>query len=481
MIQSANPFSARIIDVEMAKFNGADKMSIMPQVVEVVIYQSVFSPVMRATLAVHDLVNLIGNYPISGEESITITLDQDSEDKPYSSTKRSLKFIISGIEKLTADDAGRSMTYLIQLDSFEAYVNAKTKISHAYKDSVEEIIKSILQDYLKTDKKFKLYSDTKKSRDLVVPNMRPFAAIKWLCKFAVSAEPEKYYNHVFYESMNATSQDMQLAREPGGGAGSLSGGFIFKALQKPVYRGAVDDSAYSAAQDKPYYYLSNIEAVRNSPELYKNLQADGFAENRAILNLKYNKRFAGLEKIIGGYMENEYVEINLLQKDHKITRTTVKEAFNPLGIGLLNTSPYIDDVINHDDKEETSGRVRYEINNYDDLNQPSLRDKFGRSIRSTIAFNQLDFYIGVHTDFNFSPGDLIYLKIADIQGFNGVEQDKYISGYFIITEIKNIIRPSGETSTVLRVNKDSYNNGLFQQNLLNPQSPAVPSFGGGVR
>jgi hypothetical protein len=478
MIRSNNPFSARILDIQMTKFNNTDKMSILPQVIELVVYQSVFSPIMRATLAIHDLVNLIGNYPISGEEIVEIILDQDSDMDAYGSKRRRLKFIVSGIEKLIVDDAARSMTYLIQLDSYEAFENAKTKVSHAYKDNIENMISSVLTNYLKSDKKITIYTDTKKTRDLIIPNLRPFAAIKWLCKFAVSTDPEKYYTHVFFESMNGGNLDATNIREGGGGTSEITPGFIFKSLQKPTYRGNVDAVALNNSRNEPYFYLSNIESIRNSPDLYKNLSARGFQENKAILDLKYNKRFAGLEKIIGGYIENEYVEINMLQKDFKITKTTIKDTFNSLHVGKLNTENYIDDIISNDDLAETSGRVRYEINNYDDLNQPSLRDKFGKAMRSMIAYNQIDLYVGIHTDLNLCPGDLIYLNIADVHGFNAVEQDKYISGHYIITEIKNIIRTSGETSTVLRVNKDSYVNTLFENSLLKIDSPVSPTFGG---
>ena len=478
MIQSATPFSARILAVQMTKYNGADVMSIMPQVVEILIYQSVFSPIMRATLAVHDLVNLIGNYPISGEETIEILLDQDSDIDPHGSKRRRLKFIVSGIEKLTVGDTGRSMTYLMQLDSYEAFENAKNTISHAYKDDIESIISSVLTNYLSSNKKFTIYSDTKKTRDIIIPSLRPFAAIKWLCKFAVSADPEKYYSHVFFESMNGGNLNDTNVREGGGGTSEITPGFIFKSLQKPTFRGAVEADALKLSAEQKYFYLSNIEATRNSPDLYKNLTARGFQENRAILDIKYNKRFAGLEKVIGGYVENEYVEINMLQKDFKVTKTTIKDSFNPLHAGKLNTDPYITNLLAHDERQETASRIRYEINNYDDLNQPSLRDKFGRSIRSMIAFNQIDLYINVHTDFNLCPGDLIYLNIADAQGFNTVEEDKYLSGYYIITEIKNLVRPSGETATTLRVNKDSYTNSLFENSLLKLDAPAAPSFGG---
>lgn len=468
MTDSPNPFTARVLDIQMTKFNGSDPMGIMPQVMELNIYQSVFSPIIKAELVLNDLINIPGNYPISNEEYITITLDQDSGTEPYERQKFELKFIVVSLEKITVDDTGRSMAYVMQLDSVEAFVNAKTRISKAYKDTIEKMIESIVVDYLKSDKKLNLIADTKKSRDLVVPLLRPFAALNWMCKFAVSAEPEKYYTHMFFESMAAGD---------GFEGGSMKPGFVFKALQRPSFKGALDGAAIDSAALQPYFYVSNIEAVRNSPALMKSLMSRGFSESRSILSVKMNKRYAGLEKIIGGYFENEYFEINMLQKDYKITKTSLRDSFNSLYVNKLNTQPYIDDIIDFDDKDETSPRVKYVVNNYDDVNQPSLRDKWGRGARSLFAHGQINLTISIPTDFMLRPGDLIYLNLPDVHGFQTIEEEKYISGLFTICEIKNTLRVNGDTVTVLKINKDSYLNSILEKTLFAPDT-AAPAFGG---
>jgi len=467
MTDSANPFTARVVDIQMTKFNGGDPMGIMPQVMELNIYQSVFSPIIKAELVINDLINILGNYPISNEEYITITLDQDSGIEPNERQKFELKFVIVSVEKIVVDDAGRSMAYVMQLDSVEAFVNAKTKISKAYKDTIEKMIESIVTEYLKSDKKLNILADTKKSRDLVVPLLRPFAALNWMCKFAVSAESEKHYTHMFFESMAAGD---------GFEGGSMKPGFVFKALQRPSFRGALDEAAINSAAVQPYFYISNIEAVRNSPAQMKSLMSRGFSEARSVLSVKLNKRYAGLEKIIGGYFENEYVEINMLQKDHKITKTSLRDSFNSLYVNKLNTQPYIDDVIDFDDRDETAPRTKYIINNYDDLNQPSLRDKWGRGTRSLFAYGQINLTISIPTDFLLRPGDLIYLNLPDVHGFQTIDDEKYISGLFTICEIKNTLRVNGDTVTVLKINKDSYLNSLFEKTLFAPDS-ASPAFG----
>lgn len=473
-----NPFNVKLIDVVITKFNNTDRMSIMPQVVEFVLFQSIFSPVLKAQLAILDGINLLNNYPLTGEEKVEITFEQGS-DNQYDDISFTTKFVITGVNNIHPSDSGRELAYFIELDSEEAFVNAKTKVSHAYYDSIENIMENILQDYLKTDKQFYKFGNiseqtneyliTKKTRSLIVPNLRPFAALKWLSGMAVSAEPDKYYSHVFYESLNVGEYKAQV---------NSKSGFVFKSLQRPSFKGLDNEVAISQCKKEQYFYVDNIDAVLANPERFKALQNQGFDITRSILSLKYNKRYSTLEKIIGGYYENEYVEINMLQKDHKITRSTINDGFNSLQFGKLNTENYINSIINQDERSETSARVKYVINNFDDLNQPSLRDKFGKAARSFFAMSQVDISAGVPTDLTLRPGDVFYANLPEHQGFNDVDIDKYISGYFIISEIKNVIRPSGETATLLRINKDSYLNSLFESSLYNLTNNA--SIRGGV-
>lgn len=437
---NTNPFNVRLVDVVITKFNGTERLSIVPQVVEFVVYQSVFSPVMKASLVVNDYINLLNNYPLVGEETVEVTVTQLSDQGENFELMFKMEYVISAIKDISVNSTNRQLVYVIDLVSKEAFNNAKTRISKAYSTNIEEMIVDVAKKYLKTDKEINVIGNTKKSRNLIIPNLAPFNALAWLSKFAISEDPAKYYTYCFFEHFIQQK---------------VTTGFTFKPLQRNTWRGAVDQLARTAAKDNPYFYVSNIEIIKNNKQAFLNLVSKGYSEDRSILSLKFNKRYSTLEKIIGGYFENEFVEINLLQKDHKITRKTIKDNTNTLEAGKQNTDQYIDDVINHDIRSETSGRIKYLINNYDDINQPSFRDKFGQHAISYLAYSQIDLSVGVHTDLLLRPGDLFYADIPEFHGFEDVRTDDYLTGYFMISEIKNVIRPSGETSTLLRINKDS--------------------------
>jgi hypothetical protein len=452
MNSSSNPFNAKLENVVITKFDGSDKMSLMPQVAEFTLYQSIFSPLLTADIVFVDGIGLMNNYPLSGEEKIEVEIIQLGEEVAgtgQTNFTRLLTFVISAIKEISVDDDGRNMTFIMQLISYDAFINAKTRVSHAYNENIETMIKKVYDDYIiknRNDPKpkvLKIFEDTQKVRKLVIPNIKPFDAISWLCKYAISKEPEKYYTHMFYETIE---------------------NYTFKALQKLTFRDKEDRDAIDAASKEKYIYVGDISLVRNNPAALKSLEERGYSDSRIINDLKINKRYSSFEKILGGYFENELVEINMLKNDYKITRKELQYAdqtFNTINpMKGYNTSKYIEDIKDEFTEPETSARIRYLINNYDDENQPSFRDKFGRSAMSFLAYQQVDISIAVNTNLLMRVGDLLFIELPEFHGFNLNDADKYLSGYYVISEIKTVMRQGGFSASYVRINRDSFTNNL---------------------
>jgi hypothetical protein len=125
-----------------------------------------------------------------------------------------------------------------------------------------------------------------------------------------------------------------------------------------------------------------------------------------------------------------------------------------------NTSEYISNVIKEYDEPESSPRVRYLVNNFDDSNQPSFRDKFGKSARSFLAHQQVDLTISISPNLLHRPGDLIWVELPEFHGFNTNKDDDYLSGLFVTSEIKTVMRSGGRAQTYMRINKDAFSTNL---------------------
>lgn len=449
-----NPFGVILRDVRIKKFDGSYEMSIRPQVAEFVLYQSIFSPILKGNLAIYDAVNLLNNYPIMGEETIEVTIEQKGTRFVTEEMLVTLNFIVSGVRNIELGATGREQSYIIELHSTEAFQNAKRRVSKAYRTSkVQENFGDIVNNYLKSQKQIRYLGleNSISERVLVVPNLNPLSAITWISKHLSPANLATEHNFIFYETIYESGSR-----------------FNFKPLQKQTWRDSVDEGAFSGAENHPFFYISNYENIINSPAGLANLASKGFSEERLILNLNVNKRHSVLEKIVGGYFENELVEIRLDQKDFTTVRSKVTDPWKSIYSNKLQTNTYIQDIINEVEEPETSPHIKYVFFNF---SEPEKQDenfkiRWGKYQISKAALAQIDLSVDIHTNMQVVPGDLIYLTIPELHGFNSVDEDKYINGHYMITENKMTIRSSGETTMLLRVNKDSYFTSIIPENRL---------------
>ena len=446
-----NPLELKIINVWIEKFNFTDKIDLLPQFVELSIYQSIFEPTIKAEMLINDNIGLFANYPFTGEEIITFEYQQLSGFDVTKPDIKKIKFIISGVRDIAIDDRARAMMYIIDMKSLEFLQNTRKYVSHAYHDLAEDMAEKVYNTYISEDTKDKfeqskpfVKEESIKVRNLVIPNLRPFQAIQWLAKHAVAKDYENRFLYLFYEDLES---------------------FNFVTIQKLI---SDAQNKKQELKDKCYKYVSDIE-LADSQKLAKDYHL------RLITNMVNNKRFSSIEKIAAGYYQNELFEISLLQKAYNSTVTELDTNNKPkysLEQNPLNTKEYIEYVKNKKDKTEYSNRIRYIINNYQDSDdqdktQPNFRYKFGNAARYLFALNQIDLTITVPANMQLKAGEIIYCDLPETHGFNIVETDKYISGLYIITEVKQVVSSGNKAATTLRINKDGYLTSLFEKSLYN--------------
>ena len=247
-------------------------------------------------------------------------------------------------------------------------------------------------------------------------------------------------------------------------------GFYFTTIQQLIKDG----------QDNIETLIKNQFKYVSDTELSKANKNDPNQQLRYITNIVNNKRFSSIEKIAGGYYQNELFEISMLQKSYNSTNTELNSSSTgqyTLGRNPLNTPEYISYVKNKIEGTEYSNRIRYIINNYEDFDsenrsQPDYRLKFGQATKYLYALNQIDLTITVPANMGLNVGDVIYCVLPESHGFNIVENDKYISGTFIISEVKHVLSTGDKAATSLRIYKDGYLNTLFEDSLYNTNAPS---------
>ena len=462
--QEFNPLKLTINDITIEKFNGQDKMSIMAQFVEISVFQSLFDYAVRAEMLINDQIGLFVNYPFTGEELVTVEYQQNNIVQNTSPIPKKLSFIIKGVRNIFVGDRARSLTYIVDLISPFFLQNTRKYVAHAYSSKIEKMADDIFTEYVAQDTQiqynlFKQFvtEPTLKIRSIVIPNLRPFQAIQWLTKFAVSQYPDDYYYFLFYEDLEK---------------------FNFVTLQKLIEDAAGTQDKINSLRDNKYVYRSDTEITNLMPS------GDPNEKLRLISNIVNNKRFTSIEKVAGGYYQNELFEISLLQKSFN-SRVTELQPSNDtkftLGKYPLNTPEYIQKIKNEKSESEYANRIRYIINNYQNtdsdegMTQPYYREKFGRITKRLYALNQIDLSFTIPANMEIKPGDVIWCDIPENHGFNIVLPDIYLSGLFVVAEVKQVIAAGYRAATSVRVHKDGYLSRLLETSEYNTSvtSPRV--------
>lgn len=444
--------TAQVTGIELIKYSKTEKLNLFPQFLELNIYGSLQFPVLKAELLLHDPISLLVNFPMVGEETLKVTLKKtrlnvansdmsDSHDRSAGNQSIEFNFMVSDIREIVPDDKARSAIYCLSLYHTEWVQNARWRVQRAYKDQYHNVSQSILKDYLNAQPQgtnsnlispstvnTANFEESKGTIPFYVPNMKPLEAITWMAKRAVPTNT-KHNTYVFYQDFY---------------------GFNFKTIQ----------SLTDMVNTKTYAYFSNMTPQQRN-------QATGDLQNLdqwTVSALKFNKRYSTTEKIAGGFFENEYYEIDIFNKKVNNSQTAAANTpANPISTNYkqLNTPQYLQDMRINNTMPGTKTRVRYAVgqNGGDDPQTPNyFKDKFGDAVRTQVSFGQISMTVAVpgHTD--VQAGSVVELMIPELHGFNIVKEDKYVSGKYIVTDIKHTITVGMQHMMVMELARDSYTN-----------------------
>lgn len=431
--------TASIESVTLKKYNNSDSISLIPQMMEFNIYQSIMSPMMSAEMLLYDPIGLTFNYPLLGEETIEIKIKPTSVDLyNYEYTDRAerlaaqqtitLTFMVASVSPQVVDDTARSTMYVIKMYTSEMRKNALWRVQRAYKDQYHNIIKSILKDYLEVPNIIQRINDanfeeTKGTLPFIVPNLHPLEAIALCTKRAVALN-DRHFLYTFYENFN---------------------GYNFKTVQAMA----------EVVKQYDLYYVSDM-----NPEV-RTLTKD--IDYRVITALSINKTFNTLQKTVTGFYDNEYYEIDVFNKK------VVNKQLNPpntvingiSGNNQPNTLKFMNENKIDNERQGTRTRVRYTVSQGggDDPEYPNgFSDKFGAAVQSLSALAQAGLTLAAPGHTTINAGDVINIKIPEFHGFNEVEEDRYKSGRYLIINIKHSFSIGHRHIMTLDVAKDAFTN-----------------------
>jgi len=168
---------------------------------EINLYEDLFSPCMTGNLIIADAANLISNLPILGNEYITIKLRTPSlEDSPENVIEKTFQ-IYAIYDRILNDD--RSQYYNISFMSIEGYEQQTTTITKSYSGTTDAVAQSIYEEYLELDRPLVIL-DTPHTRKVkyVSNHWSPFKNMNFIAKKAKGSSLLGS-DYLFFESNKA--------------------------------------------------------------------------------------------------------------------------------------------------------------------------------------------------------------------------------------------------------------------------------------
>jgi len=186
------------IDIQriiLANEAGTKTYDLMHQVKGIEIYESILSPVVFCELVIADSVGLHQNFPIIGEEYVSITFRSPKFPKTVT-----YLFRVNMKSNLKFTENNKMATYTLQLMSPEVVKNSTRYVTKNYENTVDHLVEQILATELQTIKPVRVdkTAGIEKGR---ITRMQPFKAIDYLRRRAISNEYQSS-SFCFFENRN---------------------------------------------------------------------------------------------------------------------------------------------------------------------------------------------------------------------------------------------------------------------------------------
>ena len=135
---------------------------------------------------VYDMQDIRTILPMIGLERLSLKFNSPGLSGYDFTEDTGVPLQIYKIDKVRKDPQNeRAQLYQIYFCSPEMYRNSTTKISKAYAGPLEDAVQDILRNYLKSNKPF-FFEPTATNAKYVIPNLKPYEAINFLCSQARS-------------------------------------------------------------------------------------------------------------------------------------------------------------------------------------------------------------------------------------------------------------------------------------------------------
>ena len=402
--------------------------------------EDIFSNNIMGSIIVYDTQDIRTMLPITGLERLSMKLNTPGLPGYDMSEKTGVPFQIYKVDSIRKDEQSDvGQFYKIYFCSPEMYYNQIASVSKAYAGPIENAVVDILRQkkYLNSTKPF-FFEQTATNAKYVIPSLKPYQAIKYLSKQALSG---KYNNagYLFYENAK---------------------GFHFRSLGSLLALGG------ARARPTVWNYMTQLTNVQdgNKPEV-KDIQR----RLQTILKYEIGKPVDTLANMIDGMYANKLVVHDAFNKTIKTHNFNYKDnyekEFHTETIGdradsdkMITPIAQLNDtgksLFNESESKKMVVTETSKVHNDFEFTPSNLT--LPKIVSQLAQYRNMGLSILAHGYTMLNAGDIINFTEPVRQPGDKKPHNPYTSGRYLIMAIKHTLSIETQTHTmVLKCFKDS--------------------------
>ena len=438
------PGEYRIKNIRMTSDNDPNHtVEISSLILEMNIYENMFGDAISANLLVNDTNNMLSNFPIIGQEIVSILVSSFKEDGQEIFYQHDFK-VYTFTARTVVDN---SLTYILELVSPEKIINDQKKVSASFPNKTPtDVAKTILNNNdfgLGIESRRIDFSDTLPASNFIIPNWKPFKALNWLAKKSLSMTGGIDTTVFFYEQFSGDDSE----------ATHVKSKFKFKSFAE-MFKDKSDE-IYS------YYPVSDSGDRRNLED--EQILGDGQPAQNRISLYEVVQPYNVITNINRGMYSSKIVKHNIIDR----TTTTSVYRYNSddnitKGMPRMNDTNFL--IENIEEKMRIKGSAYNQSENshviYKSISQHYqtnyLFDMYNLVRGPHLqVFDNIILNITIAGNLERSIGDVITLRIPSVQTAKYGKEDNLYSGEYVITAIRHQFTPA-TYEMILNVTKDNY-------------------------
>jgi len=400
-------------------------------------FEDLLSPCITMTIQVMSSTSLTNLLPIRGGEKVSLSINTAFGELAFTGDAALYVFKVSDI---IADST--SERFILHLVSRETITNETTRCVKRYDGKINESVKKILKEVLKTTKfKDENIQEVANTYSFIGNMKKPFNVLTWLCPKSLPTQ-----------NSNKTSEV-----DKKGMAKGVSGflfyenreGFNFKSIESLVSRTNIGTADLKNIPKYAYtqviesntvaneFKILNYETQKNS-DLIKSLRVGMYSNLTYFYNI-YTNKFSRYQYNLKDEIKNasKLGTDDTIPVSEELGTSVSRILFRTSDIGVMDND--------------------FKSDKFDESQQRDIADMAKSASRYNILFTQ-SLNMIVPCNVQLKVGDVIYIELPRIERSNNKRADDKQSGYYLIKELRHHMEP-GTVVTSLRLIRDSY--GLY--------------------